>query len=360
MNLTKHSLDILLQNQAPSGAYIAGPTFPNYQYCWFRDGAFTAYALNLAGEHGSARRFHDWAASAINRRAGVVSGALGKITRDLPLEPQDYLHTRYGLDGEEVSDQNWPNFQLDGFGSWVWAVEEHLNRSGARLPGEWGTAIRLVCEYLEALWRRPCFDCWEEFPGEIHPYTLAAIFAGLRAGTRLGVGDWNQAQESIRQEIERRATYSGYFVKYVGSYTVDGSLLGLAIPYGVIAADDPRMLETVRRIETSLVRGGGVHRYPTDTYYGGGEWVLLACWLGWYYAKTGNTERAHQLLDWTEAQADENGYLPEQVADGLNDPNYYQPWVERWGPSAKPLLWSHAKYLILRHALGPNYRDSYY
>jgi hypothetical protein len=24
-----------------------------------------------------------------------------------------------------------------------------------------------------------------------------------------------------------------------------------------------------------------------------------------------------------------------------------EPWIERWGPSAKPLLWSHAMYLIM-------------
>jgi len=28
-----------------------------------------------------------------------------------------------------------------------------------------------------------------------------------------------------------------------------------------------------------------MHRYADDTYYGGGEWVLLATWLGWYYVE---------------------------------------------------------------------------
>jgi len=39
--------------------------------------------------------------------------------------------------------------------------------------------------------------------------------------------------------------------------------------------------------------------------------------------------------------------LPEQVAENLNAPSYYPTWVERWGEIASPLLWSHAKYIIL-------------
>ncbi len=57
------------------------------------------------------------------------------------------------------------------------------------------------------------------------------------------------------------------------------------------------------------------------------------------------------MLEWIEKQADVNGYLPEQIPLNLNNPNNYEPWVKRWGPIAKPLVWSHAKYLILSHFL---------
>lgn len=80
---------------------------------------------------------------------------------------------------------------------------------------------------------------------------------------------------------------------------------------------------------------------------------MLAGWLGWYYAEVGEYNRAQELLTWMEAQADAKGYLPEQVPASLIDPAFYTPWLERWGPIAKPLLWSHAKYIILYHALNP-------
>jgi GH15 family glucan-1,4-alpha-glucosidase len=349
-NLIQTSIDLILQHQAPSGAYIASPNFPTYHYCWFRDGAYIAYAMDLAGESASARRFHDWAAAVIDARTEVVTRALDKVTRGQDLEPADYLHTRYTLDGGE-GEGEWPNFQLDGFGAWLWALEAHLASCRTPLPEAWRRTVAGVCDYLAALWQLPCYDCWEEFPDRVHPHTLAAIYAGLGAGTRLGAGDWSAARQAIRADLERRAVYDGYFVKSYDSYTVDASLLGLAVPYAVFPPDDPRIRATVERIETSLVRGGGVHRYPTDTYYGGGEWVLLAGWLGWHYVRSGDFERARLLLDWMTSQAGEEGCLPEQVSASLIDPNYLRPWEQRWGPSARTLLWSHAMYLILHTEL---------
>jgi GH15 family glucan-1,4-alpha-glucosidase len=94
-----------------------------------------------------------------------------------------------------------------------------------------------------------------------------------------------------------------------------------------------------------------VHRYLADTYYGGGEWLLLSAWLGWYYAEQGQREKAVSLLRWIEAQADDEGNLPEQVSTHVLAPQCLATWKARWGPIASPLLWSHAMYLILRRAL---------
>ncbi len=138
----------------------------------------------------------------------------------------------------------------------------------------------------------------------------------------------------------------------IGTEMVDASLLGLALPYGLVALDDPRMKATVARIESDLYHAGGVQRYAKDTYFGGGEWVLLAAWLGWYDALTGRRQQAQEIRAWIESVADANGELPEQVPQVLNDPASYQPWVDRWGRIAQPLLWSHAMYLLLVDALG--------
>jgi GH15 family glucan-1,4-alpha-glucosidase len=351
MDLFKRSIDVIRENQAPSGAYVASPNFSTYRYCWFRDGAFIAYAMDRIGEHDSASRFHAWAARCILARTETVQRAVRRSARGLALSGEDILHTRYMLDGQDGRKEEWPNFQLDGFGTWLWALERHAWLTNQPLPEDWLKAAGLVAQYLEALWRTPCYDCWEEFPEHIHTYTLAAIFGGLRSMAALNGDSFRPTLQAIEDLILTQTIRSGRFVKAIGRDDVDASLIGLALPYQLLALDDARMVATVRAIEESLRCGGGVHRYPTDTYYGGGEWVQLTAWLGWFYAEAGQTRNARELLKWVEAQMGPDGSLPEQVPVNLNDPSGYEPWRQRWGEIASPLLWSHAKYLILKSAL---------
>jgi GH15 family glucan-1,4-alpha-glucosidase len=350
-NLIRNSIKIIKQGQALSGAYIASPNFPTYHYSWFRDGSFIAYSMNLVGEHESARKFHGWVADTILKRVGTIQTALKKSRNGMALEGQDVLHTRYTLDGEDGVKEEWPNFQMDGFGTWLWAIHQHQILSGEEVPEKLKQAADWLGQYLSALWRTPCYDCWEEFPNEIHTHTLAAIYGGFKALVEMGFSAYQTEADAVKTFILENCIYDGYFVKYVGSSTVDASLLGLAMPYRVVDVNDSRFIATVERIERSLVKSRGVQRYPTDTYYGGGEWILLTAWLGWVYADSGKLEKATHCKQWIEEQPNSNDELPEQVPLVLNDPNYYQPWVKRWGPIASPLLWSHAKLIILDNAL---------
>jgi GH15 family glucan-1,4-alpha-glucosidase len=91
-----------------------------------------------------------------------------------------------------------------------------------------------------------------------------------------------------------------------------------------------------------------VHRYQGDTFYGGAQWILLAC-----AAKAqGDTALAEGLVAWIEASATDKGHLPEQVADDVQSPHMLRYWRQRWGHTATPLLWSHAMHLVLLDDLG--------
>ena len=73
-------------------------------------------------------------------------------------------------------------------------------------------------------------------------------------------------------------------------------------------------------------------------------WVAM---LGWYYADAGQIDRASQCLAWLAERFDSNGWLAEQYRDQLQQPETFQPWVQRWGEPANPLLWSHAMFITL-------------
>ena len=352
-DLMRRSIEIITQNQSATGAFLASPNFQTYRYCWYRDSAFIAYAMDLVGETKSSAGFHEWAARNINSRAELVNRAIETVHQGKQLQDEDILHTRYSVYGENAEEE-WPNFQLDGFGTWLWALDEHRRLRNYELPEEWLQAANLAADYIANLWDHPCSDCWEEFPDEVHTYTLSAIYAGLRASSSLNGADHKQTMEAIHQHIIGKAVLTGHFIKFEGSDLVDASHLGISIPYGVVLPDDPLMIATAAEIEATLrYNNGGVHRYAKDTYYGGGEWVHLTAWLGWYYIEIGECDKAKQIIEWIEAQADDHGQLPEQVSTTLIAPNYYEPWRERWGDIANPLLWAHAKYIILKQAIMP-------
>lgn len=357
------SIQVILDHQAPSGAFVASPNFPTYAYSWLRDGAFIAHAMDRVGEHASAAAFFRWVARTLSRHAGKVARIEAKLGAGLAPDAGDYLHTRYTLAGEEV-EGDWGNFQLDGYGTWLWALGEHLRRAGdGTLLAEATPAVDLTVRYLSALWHVPNYDCWEEHPAYLHPYTLAAIYAGLRAAAGLPVAGAARAAAvagEARRFLLAHGVHEGRLVKSLDATTlrpalaeVDASLMGAIVPYGLLAPGDPIAQATLAAIERDLHRpGGGVYRYLADTYYGGGEWVLLAAWLGWAYVQAGERERAIDLLRWVEAQAGTDGCLPEQVPGHALAPAYVAVWEGRWGPVARPLLWSHAMYLILCQALG--------
>ena len=367
-SLYQRSIEIILENQSASGAYIASPNFPTYHYCWFRDGSFIAYAMDLAGQQESAYRFHQWVADRLNERKDRVVLGLAKARIGGKLSESEILHTRYRLDGTDGEPGNWPNFQLDGFGTWLWALNEHQKRNRAvNLPSAVLEAAELVAQYLSGLWSLPCYDCWEEFPDSVHPHTLAAIYGGLMAYDELTGRDHRPVTGTIQNQLIAGSEALGYFVKFPELPAVDASLLGLSIPYKVVPPDHPKMIKTVEQIESTILRGGGLHRYAVDSYYGGGAWILLTGWLGWYYSELASkrpdlepalSPKIQTCLAWIESQADDYQYLPEQVAVNLNVPDYYPLWVERWGKIASPLLWSHAKYIILRSKLAAESRLS--
>jgi GH15 family glucan-1,4-alpha-glucosidase len=351
VDLYRHSIDVILNNQAPSGAYLASPAFSQYGYCWLRDGSFTAYAMDRVGQHDSAARFFRWVAATLAKHAAKAERAITALTGDLG--PDDYLHTRYTVDGAEATGE-WTNFQLDGYGTWLWALAEHLDLSGDRgLAFELAPAIDLSVRYLAALWDRPNFDYWEEHGDRIHVATLASIYGGLRAADKMRPGTVDLAlPTAIRAYVVGHGIEGIHLVKYVGTDAVDASLVAASTPFRLLEPTDPLMVATAARIERDLAHDGGVHRYLLDTYYGGGQWTLLSAWLGWYFIEAGDPKRGQRYLEWVAAQANANGDLPEQVAGHLLAPERFAKWEERWGPVAVPLLWAHAMYIILCRELG--------
>ncbi|MDF5752434.1 glycoside hydrolase family 15 protein [Spongiactinospora sp. TRM90649] len=355
--LVRRSIDLIARHQSPSGAYPASPTFSAYRgYCWLRDGSFIAEGVSRHGQARAAGAFHAWCAHVIASHEGRVDALVERAGRGEAIPPGDMLPTRFTLDGAEGSDEWW-DFQLDGYGTWLWALAAHTARHGEAVPGA-DRAIRVAARYLTAFWDTPCYDWWEEHVEQRHVSTLGSLHAGLRAAVDSGALSPAEAEAArgavrgIGELVRAEGTTGGHLAKWLGSGAVDASLLACVEPFGMVPPDDPLGAATVAAVEESLSEDRGVYRYAADTFYGGGRWPLLTGFLGWNHAAAGRAAEAARCLDWIAAQATPDGELPEQVTDLPLAPGMIAEWEERWGPVGTPLLWSHGMYLILAAELG--------
>lgn len=355
--LAAHSIRLITGLQTPEGAYPASPTFSAYVgYSWLRDGAFIADGASVAGQADSAGRFFDWCADVISRRADAIAWIVAETRAGRTPAAEHMLPARFTFAGEDGTDEWW-DFQLDGYGTWLWALAEHLERHG--LNGDrYRDAVALTAEYLLASWERPCYDWWEEHSQHVHVSTLACIAAGLEAVARVGLVDEALAGRiaaegvAIHRLVSGRGTADGHLIKWLGSTAVDGSLAAAIAPLGFVDARSDIGRRTIDVLEAHLTVEGGTHRYLGDTFFGGGQWPLLTCFLGLAHLAAGDRDRASELFEWAAATATAELDLPEQVGQHLIAPGMQQEWIDRWGPVATPLLWSHALFLRLGIELG--------
>ena len=155
----------------------------------------------------------------------------------------------------------------------------------------------------------------------------------------------------------------GALVDVPATTLVDAGFLEL-VRYGIRAADDPvirdsvRVVDAVLKVDTPF--GPCWHRYNHDGYgqredggpyegWGKGRaWPLLTGERGHYELAAGRNPKSY--LEALEKLASPTGLLPEQVWDEPDRPDLHM-FLGRPTGSAMPLAWAHAEYVkLLRSA----------
>jgi len=327
------------------------------------------------------------------------------------------------LDATQEEDGHWPqNMWADGSPYWssVQMDETALpillldlaRREGALAAGDverhrfWPMA-RKAAAYLVRNGPVTQQDRWEE-DGGYTPFTLAAEIAALLAAADLAelsgepglapylretADCWNERIERwlyVRgTSLARRVGVEGYYVRIAPPDAREGDGMvpiknrppdqarrpaeevvcadALAlVRFGLRAADDPRIADTVRVIDALLKvatpSGPAWHRYSGDGYGEhadgapfdgtgvGRAWPLLTGERAHHALARGDQAEAELLLATMERLAGEGGLLPEQTWDA---PDVPERELFFGGPagSAMPLVWAHAEYLKLVRSL---------
>ncbi len=86
--------------------------------------------------------------SSIEAHRPMIESALAQVAAGETPPHEQMPPARYTLDGslEQPDDEPWPNFQVDGYGMWLWALAEHTD---GRPVQRWSKTVELVARYCE-------------------------------------------------------------------------------------------------------------------------------------------------------------------------------------------------------------------
>lgn len=373
----------------PWGADKGDDDLGGYHLVWPRDLAEVAGGLLAAGALEDALRVLEY--------LQATQEADGHWPQNMWLDGQPYWH------GIQMDETAFP-ILLVGLACQAGAVEvQPANR--------FWPMVRNAAGYLVRNGPVTPQDRWEEDPG-YSPFTLAAEVAALLVAADLAdingepeVGvylretadTWNDSIERWTYvedtALAREVGVDGYYIRTAPPEVADAAspvhgfvpiknrppgessqpaaqiispdALAL-VRFGLRAADDPRIVCTVKiidallRVETSV--GPAWHRYNGDGYGEhedgrafdgtgvGRAWPLLTGERGHYELAAGRPDAATRLLATLEGFANEGGLLPEQVWDAPDLPKAGLFFGQATG-SAMPLAWAHAEYIKLRRSL---------
>jgi GH15 family glucan-1,4-alpha-glucosidase len=218
-------------------------------------------------------------------------------------------------------------FQLDIFGE-VANTLYQCRQVGIEPPkGEEEDVAKAQLKFLESGWAQPDDGIWEvRGPRRnfVHSKVMAwvAVDRAIKSAEQNWfAGDtarWKALRERIHEEVCREGFDAelNSFVQFYGSKHLDASLLMIAM-YGFLPPDDPRVVGTVKAIETRLLEDGFVGRYTQDADVDGlphGEGKFLACsfWLADNYVLQNRREDALRMFERLLSIRNDVGLLSEE------------------------------------------------
>ena len=323
---------------APTGGIVAAPTTSlpeqiggernwDYRFCWLRDATLTLLGAMHAGYYEEAEAWREWLLRAVAgspEQLQIMYGIAGE--RRLTEWIADWLPGYEKSAPVRIGNAAHTQLQLDMFGE-IMDVHHQARRAGLSTnESGWDAQIKFL-EHLARIWRKPDQGIWE-MRGPAQHFTHSKVMAWLafdrtiKSAENFGLEgpleDWRKLRDEICDDVCTRGYNAelGTFVQAYGSNQLDASLL-LLPNVGFLPVSDPRIADTIKAIESRLLRNGLVMRYSTEQVEDAlppGEGAFLACsfWLVDVYILQERFDEAENLFRRLVGLCNEVGLLSEE------------------------------------------------
>jgi len=300
----------------------------DYRFTWLRDASWLVSALMDLGYHDESMAFIDWLET-LHLGDGTPS-VFYDLDGRVPKDEQELRHLRgYRRSlpirvGNAAAGQD----QHDVFGEVVSAIHmcsEAMPSMRPLRPGLWNLVTALA-DKAAAHWEHADHGMWEVRHRPRHflsskLLSWAALDRALAIARRDGLpapmARWRDARDRARHVMlgEGFDPALGSFRRALDEPELDAAAL-LLPRYGLLPADDPRLVRTVEAVRHHLSAGDGlIRRYVADDGLPGSEGAFTACsfWLVDCLARQQRLDEARAIFEGVAAHASDVGLLSEEI-----------------------------------------------
>jgi GH15 family glucan-1,4-alpha-glucosidase len=293
-----------------------------------RDASLTLQALLNAGYLEEARAWREWVMRAIAgspAELNILYGLRGE--RRLTELELPWLTGYENSVPVRTGNAAYQQFQLDIFGEVVNTLYQAREAGlGASEHPRYNVTAAML-KFLESAWQEPDDGIWEvRGPRRhfVHSKMMAwvavdrIIKSSEHGFFKTDIVRWTKLRSAIHEQVCQKGfdPELNSFVQFYGSKHLDASLLMMPL-VDFLPPDDPRVIGTVKAIESNLMVNGFVARYTQDPNVDGlphGEGTFLPCsfWLADNYELQGRHEDAVRLFERLLEVRNDVGLLSEE------------------------------------------------
>ena len=300
----------------------------DYRFCWIRDASMVVNIRSVIGHKNLAANYLKFVVDLIPDKDEKLQIMYGiNKEKKLTEEILDHLKGYENSGPVRIGNAAYVQRQNDIYGILMDVIHQQFVHFSTDIEnGEemWDIAKGIVW-VVQKHWREPDKGIWE-FRTEERHFTFSkvlcwtAIDRAIKVAAILRKNDkvlkWKPLEEAIRNDIMENAWNENAqaFTQSYGSPDLDASVL-LMENYGIIAADDPKYISTVRAIGKELSNDGLLYRYKNKDDFGlpSSSFTICTFWYINSLYKIGEEKQAERLFEKLLSYSNHLGLFSEDI-----------------------------------------------